>query len=47
MEEKRDMSQECGFEYEKAWLDGDIDEYCQKYCDKCIYMHEICMFGEE
>lgn len=44
--EKRDMSDVCGFLYERSWVDGTIEAYYGKYCSKCVHICEICMYGE-
>lgn len=52
---KQDMSSDCGFQYERKWVEANIhktlsqEEWMEWYnsnCGKCIHMCEVCMFGE-
>jgi hypothetical protein len=53
--DKQDMSKECGFKDIEMFYkryNGEIsqqehDEYYKKFCGKCEYASDICMYGEE
>lgn len=43
---KYDMSDKCGFLYEEPRT-PEWEQWYMENCDKCCYMCEICMYGEE
>lgn len=54
--DKQDMSNICGFNYEKYWIaandkrtmsQNDWDKWYDEHCGKCKYMCIDCMYGEE
>lgn len=55
-EKKQDMSAVCGHHYEEYWYAANekhtmpqdqFQQWFKQNCAKCLYMSEICMFGEE
>lgn len=53
---KADMSKTCGLKYDEYWMKANFyrtmsqEEWINWYmnnCDKCKYMCEVCMLGEE
>ena len=56
MKNKQDMSKICNFEYNENWVKANCDEtmaeeewnkWYSEHCEKCKYMSEICMYGED
>ena len=54
--DKSDMSNLCDFKYEEHWIKANRDrtmpqedwmKWYMNNCGKCIYMCEICMYGEK
>lgn len=54
MNTKIDMSMSCGLKDFEMWhaaekgeiSDADYDKWYEINCARCIYAHEICMYGE-
>lgn len=53
---KTDMSRTCGFKYHEYWdkannkrtmTQEEFKKWYNDNCAQCIYMGEICMYGEE
>lgn len=52
---KVDMSSTCEFKYTEYWMKANMEgtlseedwyKWYDAHCGKCIYMCEICMYGE-
>lgn len=54
--QKKDMHETCDINYSAMWFkchvshtitQEEFDKWLEEHCYKCIYMSDVCMYGED